>query len=263
MSIVYAIPSLQRSKTICNKSLKLLVDKYNVPHNDIYIFVIKEEFDDYKRTCGDANIIIGPLGLHNMRNHIRMYFPIGTKIVSLDDDISDMMIMKDYTSGAYKLTSLTMDEFNLFIRDAFDTLVANTFKCFGIYPIRNGYFMKGLPYKSTNLRFCVGAFWGCINEHDTELLIHIEEKEDFERTLLYYKRDNGILRYNTICPCTNYYKEKGGMQSRNIDRIQSSKEACTYLLEKFPQYCKLYTSKKSGIHEVRLKDTATSTSMLS
>lgn len=256
MRVVYAIPSLSRSKLLYSKSLNLLINKYGIKESDIYVFVIEAEVEEYRRSCKNVNINIniGPVGLHNMRNHIRMYFPVGTYIVSLDDDISDMLRMDDDGNNTYKLVSLRSEDFKTFIRDAFDTLERNNLKFFGIYPICNGYFMKGLPYKSTTLRFCVGAFWGCINEHDNELLINIEEKEDFERTLIYYRRDNGVLRYNMICPRTRYYKEKGGMQSRIIDRALSSKEACNYLLQHFPQYCKLYTSKKSGIHEVRIKD---------
>lgn len=246
---MYVIPSLSRSLLLCEKSLHLLVNKYGVPKTDIYVFVIEEEYDEYRDACDGVNICIGPYGLDNMRNHIRMHFPIGTQLVCLDDDISDLLQKVDD-----KLCPLTCSEFHAFIRDAFETLQENGLKFFGIYPVRNAYFMKGLPYKSMVLRFCVGAFWGCINEHDEQLFIHTEEKEDFERTLLYYERDGGVLRYNTICPLTRYYKEKGGMQSRNIDRCASSKVACSYLLSRFPSYCRLYTSKKSGIYEVRLKD---------
>ena len=126
---------------------------------------------------------------------------------------------------------------------------------FGIYPVANGYFMKGLPYKTTDLRFCVGTVWGCII--DPSINIVIEEKEDFERTLLFYKKDHGVLRFNKICCITKYYKEKGGMQSRlrSHDRKETSKQSCYYLLEKFPEYCTLHTSKKSGIYEVKLKET--------
>ena len=53
----------------------------------------------------------------------------------------------------------------------------NNIGLFGIYPIKNGYFMKDLPEKTIDLRFCVGTFWGCINNHNIQ--INIEEKEDF------------------------------------------------------------------------------------
>lgn len=252
--MIFVIPSLSRIDTLKNKSLKVLKD---VPLHQIYIFVVKEEYEEYRKQLHPSiNVIIGPLGLHHMRNFIRMYFPEGTKMVCMDDDISQLYIMKENEeiedlkkAARYPLYPLDNLEF---LKDAFDTLEATGLKFFGIYPVKNGYFMKTLPYKTTDLRFCVGTFWGCINDKD--LTLHIEEKEDFERTLLYYKRDKGVLRFNTICADTKYYKEKGGLQSRGLDRIETSKVSCKYLIATFPEYCKLYTSKKSGIYEVRLKN---------
>jgi len=253
--MIFVIPSLSRVDTLKSKSLHVLRD---VPQNQIYIFVVKDEYEQYRSNIDPLiNIIIGPLGLHHMRNFIRLYFPEGTKMVCLDDDIAQLYIMRENLAiedtkkatryPLYPLTDLT------FLEDAFETLEATGLKFFGIYPVKNGYFMKTLCYKSTDLRFCVGTFWGCINEHSSDLMLHIEEKEDFERTLLYYKRDKGVLRFNIICAETKYYKEKGGLQSRGLDRVATSKVSCGYLIATFPEYCKLYTSKKSGIHEVRLK----------
>ncbi len=261
--VVYVIPSLSRIKTLHDKALQLLIKKYKILPESIYIFVVKNEIEEYtaflKPLYPSIHILIGPIGLNNMRNHIRYHFPENTNMVCLDDDISDICIMKEDVSildikkaKRYPLHSLLSDDFDAFIKDAFDTLEKTSLKFFGIYAIRNGYFMKGLPYKSTNLRFCVGAFWGCVNEHMSDLEICLEEKEDVERTIRYYRRDGGVLRYNHICPITKYYTEKGGMQSRDIDRKDSSKQACDYLIKEFPDYCKLNGKKKTGICEVKL-----------
>lgn len=265
----FVIPSLSRANTLLQKSLHMLIHTYQVAPKDIYLFVVKEEVLEYSKTIQslypEIHICIGPLGLHHMRNHIRQYFPENTKLVCLDDDIQELRIMKeDHTisdvksSKRYPLFLLSKDEFDGFLEDAFATLEQSSLHFFGIYAVRNGYFMKSLPDKSTNLRFCVGAFWGCINQHRKDLVIHLEEKEDVERTLRYFVQDKGVLRYNKICPVTRYYKEKGGMQARDIDRIRTSKESCHYLLETFPSYCRLYTSKKSGIYEIKLLSNSSS-----
>ena len=96
--------------------------------------------------------------------------------------------------------------------------------------------------------------WGIINRKDKSLSLTIDEKEDVERTLLHYKRDNGVLRYNNITIKTSYYSEKGGMQSENKNRKDEALKSANYLVKKFPHYCKLYLGKKSGHPEVRLKD---------
>jgi len=194
-----------------------------------------------------------------MRNHIHESFPPGTRMVWLDDDITrlckmtiDQTVPDLRSSKRFPLSPLTKEEFWAFIEDAFRDLTSHSLHLFGIYPVKNGFFMKDLPAKTTDLRFIVGCFWGCINP-DPPLVLSIEEKEDFERTLILYERDLGVLRYNHIAPVTSYYKEKGGMQSRQQDRKETGKQSCQYLLEKYPQYCRLYTSKKNGMFEVRLR----------
>jgi hypothetical protein len=98
--------------------------------------------------------------------------------------------------------------------------------------------------------------WGCLNNKDIQ--ITIEEKEDFERTIKYYIKYKKIMRFNHINVATKYYKNKGGMQfinQSNINiRIENSKISAKYLSETYPEYCYLYTSKKSGIWEVKLRN---------
>ena len=261
IKMFFVIPSLSRVDTLIKKSLSLLLYHYKIPAKQIHIFVVAEEADLYRvrllEISPHIHLHIGPLGLHHMRNFIHTTFPEGVEMICMDDDITDLKsmtiqeeIVDVKSSKRYPLTSLSAEAFQLFLTDAFQELRKQHLTLFGIYPVRNGYFMKDLPEKTYNLRFIVGCIWGCINRHD--ILIHLEEKEDVERTILYFIKDKGVLRYNRICPVTNYYKEPGGMQRNDIlSRKEASQESCMYLINTFPTYCKLYTSKKSGIHEIR------------
>lgn len=259
----FIIPSLSRTTIILQKTLPLLIEKFGIQQTTIYVFVIEEEYLEYfhQITTKYPNVQIqtGPLGLHHMRNHIRKFFPEGTKMVCLDDDIDDIVEMREDLSienkkscKRYPLHSLTSQEFQILLSNAFQILEERKIHLFGFYPVKNGYFMKSLPNISYDLRFCVGSFWGCINQHSSNLLLSIEEKEDFERTLQYYTQDSSVLRYNHISPVTNYYKEKGGMQSRGMDRKKTSVKSTQYLLDNYPNLCRLYTAKKNGIYEVKL-----------
>jgi len=260
--IYIAIPSYNRSSYILQKTLNLLF-RFHIATNRIAIFVVSEELIKYQEALinyPDISIVVGPIGLHNMRNFIRLYYPEGTYLLQIDDDIEDLYEMiEDITipnlkiSKRYPLIPLTLDRFREEIIRAFQQLTLKGYNFFGIYPVKNGYFMKDLPEYTYDLRFCVGAFWGCINQHNTSLILQLEEKEDFERTLRYYHQDGGVLRLNRIVPKTKYYKCAGGMQSRPFNRIETSKESCSFLLHHYPNNCRLYTSKKSGIWEVRLK----------
>lgn len=258
--VFFTIPSYKRSSYIASKTLKLLLT-FQVPQQNIYVFVVAEDKEDYQKELSlypDIHIIVGPVGLHHMRNFIRDYFPEDTELVQMDDDIEDLYQMKEDTSidninscKRYPLYPISKEEFHFFIQDAFQELRNHGIYLFGIYPVKNGFFMKDLPYKTYDLRFCVGVMWGCINQHAKNLYLDLEEKEDVERTLRYYVRDHKILRYNRIVPKTKYYKNNGGMQSRSNNRLQDAHQSCIYLLEHFPKYCKLYTSKKSGIPEIK------------
>ena len=92
---------------------------------------------------------------------------------------------------------------------------------------------------------------GVINNRKAELRT-IDDKEDYERSIKYYLKDNGVLRFNNVTCRTNCYKEPGGMQvERTKKRIHDS---AVYLTKKYPNLCTLNTGKKSGFTEVRLRD---------
>ena len=244
------IPSYRRASVITSKTLKLL-EYYNIEWSSVYLFVVQEEKCSYKTATTNftgLHIIEGPLGLKDMRNFITDYFPEGQPLLCIDDDIEDIFIANE----SFVLQRMTPVQFHQWTTSAFQYLISKRIGLFGVYPVRNGFFMKDSPETTVSLRFCVGALYGVINRK--AICINIEEKEDFDRTLQFYTQDHSVLRYNYITIKTSYYKTGGGMQSRGIDRTEASKESCKYLLETYPLYTCLYTGKKSGIWEVRLKD---------
>lgn len=257
----FVIPSLGRVDILMQKSLPLLVNKYLIDQQSIYLFVIEAEYTAYcmvvHAVYPGVHIIVGPLGLHHMRNFIHGFFPENEELICMDDDISGLVLMTEdpqvldkKKSERYPVVEITAEQFMACLTSAFRIMREQGINLWGIYPVKNGYFMKDLPELTYDLRFIVGCFWGCMNRPDIH--ISIEEKEDVERTILYYKRDNKVLRFNRIAPLTKYYKQSGGMQARGVDRIETSKQSCMYLIDKYPDYCKLYTGKKSGIWEIKL-----------
>ena len=56
---------------------------------DIYLFVVEEEYEEYRTLYGDkCKIIIGEKGLMNQRNFMSNYFEENEIICYMDDDIS-------------------------------------------------------------------------------------------------------------------------------------------------------------------------------
>ena len=51
----------------------------------------------------------------------------------------------------------------------------------------------------------------------------LDDKEDYERSIKYYLKDGGLVRFNNVCARTNCYQEPGGMQvERTKQRIHDS-----------------------------------------
>lgn len=260
MNFLIAIPSYQRAHVLETHTLRFL-SRAQVPASQIHLFIVdnptEREAYQHFATLGHP-IHYGPVGLHHMRNFIHQTFPVNTNILSMDDDLRTLVRMQEdptipnlKSAKRYPLHDDMHLRFISWCNSAFQRLSDEHITLFGIYPVKNGYFMKSLPEITTDLRFCVGTCWGIRNPSD--MIIHIEEKEDVERTLLCWKRDHKILRFNHITAVTRYYHTLGGMQAHQQDRKENAKTSCQYLLKHFPEWCTLYTSKKSGVYEVRLR----------
>jgi len=244
MDFVVAIPSYKRAKTLRDKTLALLKRK-GIPSSIIHIFVAsEEEKTEYESVLSSADyhtIIVGVPGMGAIRNFITSYFALGQRILNIDDDVSDF---KELVNKSLEATDL-MKAFQA----GFQELADKNLRLFGYYPVANAFFMKRkIRY---DLRYIVGAVWGIINPGLDVLRITLDDKEDYERTILMYVADRGVVRFDYYCPITKYYREPGGMMvERTQERIERS---ARNLVERFPDLAKLNTTKKSGKMEIRFK----------
>ena len=126
----------------------------------------------------------------------------------------------------------------------------------GVYPVDNPYFMKPTTnnkddYVSINLKFLIGYLTGVKNNKKAEIRT-IGDKEDYERTIKYYLKDGGVLRYNNICCNTKCYKEPGGIQATR--KKEDSLRNAMKLMKDYPNLVRINNSRKSGFAEIRLHD---------
>ena len=234
-----AIPTHRRPETIRKKTLAYLAET-NVNMRNVSVFVPPDQLDDYAGIVNEFAVKIkrGVHGLAMQRAVIHNSYPVGTPIFQIDDDIESLEQFVDVktTRPVYDLDKIIQTGFQFC--EAFNT------KLWGINAVLNPYFMGELT--TTNLRYIVGCAFGIIANHDPDLDVVLEDKEDFERTIKYYHRFGTVVRLNYIAPKTNYYTEPGGMQ---IDRTERRIIASAKLLAKrWPQYCRL----KKGGRELRL-----------
>ena len=248
---VIAIPSYKRAETLKKKSLATL-HKYHIPSSKIYIFVAnKDEEKIYKDTLEPGSyykLIIGKPGLAPVRNFITDYFPVGKKVVLIDDDVSDFL---EYDESV-KRHEHPLRNLLKVIQTGFDECKKHGASLWGIYPIANGFFMK--PTVSTDLKFIVGTFCGVINQGTkgpNGIKLEMGEKDDYIRTIKAYIRDGAVIRLNYVAPKTAYYKEPGGLQAET-GRLEKQEKAVDWLVHKYPEYVKRNPNRKSGFPEIRL-----------
>ena len=260
MEYVVAIPSYKREATLKNKTLRVLMEHKLNPKR-IFIFVANQE---QKKIYEDTlpkyynKLVVGIEGIKNIRNFMASYFPEKQRIFSIDDDISHVFQNFNTVNPNEKKHNKLKPLKNLhkFIVSGFKEAKKRQIDNWGVYPVENPYFMKPTArnpndYLSTNLVYIIGFMTGVVNNKKAEIRT-IDDKEDYERSIKYYLKDNGVLRFNNVTCRTQCYKEPGGMQvERTKQRIHDS---AVYLTEQYPELCTLNTSKKSGYTEIRLRD---------
>ena len=231
MNYSIAIPSHKRSDIIESKVLKLL-RKHNIPKKQIYIFVAPDEIETYSSKLPSYQIVEGENGIGKQRQKISDYFEQNHFIVSIDDDLCEIM---DHSKPIINL--------DIFIKDSFHLLLDNQLTLAGVYPVNNEFFTKNTI--TTDLRFCIGQFKIFINKKQLENR-HYELLEDYESTLKHYCFSGGVLRFNYITLKANYNKGKGGLKEyrtleRKLDEVKR-------FVAEYPKYAK---SKKDGL-EIQL-----------
>lgn len=241
-----AIPTHKRSHLIESLTLNMLLDN-RVHFGLIDLFVSsEEEAKSYGKT--KVNVVYQkPLNsLTEKFNFIHSYYPVGTNVVVIEDDISAVKSL----AGHNKLETTT----NLqeeFIR-AFLQCQASGSKLWGISSNSNPFFMNAAP--SVGYKFICANVYGFIMDNPP-VLCECETKTDYERTILYYKRYGGVVRLDYLCPITKNYKTEGGIGADG--RKEAEERSVALLASKYPEYCKRNEKKESMYPEITLRYDAT------
>jgi len=236
------ITSYKRVDVLKKKTYKML-KKYNIDDKDIYLFVAPSEMDEYKQAFPNVNIIKSsagptPLDFLKSKKQVLTHFPNGTKFLQLDDDIT--AIVKLHSPVVKPIQSLKK-----FYDMGFKVLEKTELKLAGIYPTPNGLWMSKSQPITTDLRFLYGAVRFYIV--DTKLLPSIGGKEDYEMSILYYKKYGGVVRLNHYSVKADYM---GGVGGRN--RSQDKKDSDAFI-KKYDDYISRVITHSSGTTSFLLK----------
>lgn len=237
-----AICSHDRIETLKKKSLRVL-ELYGIERERIFVFVAPEEVADYRAALLGYTVVEGGKGLPANRNAVVAYFPEGTPVFFMDDDIRGYL---EYTTENQRHERQLEDLHGLIVR-GFEEVQKAGLSLWGIYPSANGRWMR--PCLTRGLLFCYGCSFGLLIRK--EIQSEIAYKEDYERSLKFFKRDGSVLRLNWVAPLQSLCRGKGGL---NTERTKDKeKEECEWLQTKFPE--EMSYGLRKGKWTVRLKRT--------
>lgn len=210
------IPSYNRSDTINLKTLKFL-RSVDYPTDKIYIFVASElDQFRYSLTCPGCQIILGVPGLKPQRRFIQDFLDEGEIYIGMDDDVQGIKSLKPFLQ---------------IIRDGVQTIESRRTGLFGILPKDDARCFK--DDTTEHLSFILGSFFICRN-HKEILLEGSCLTDDFERSLLYFKKYGKIYRYRGAGVQTRY---SGTSENTRDNFTERKRDAVLGLVKRFPDIC--------------------------
>jgi hypothetical protein len=222
------IPTYNRYASISSKTLAFL-KSVDYPASKITLFV--SDIDQEKLYSGTIDrelygtIEVGVKGLAEQRNFITAFYPEDTILISMDDDIK-------------KIDTPTMS-FQSLVRMALEWLRTHKGGLFGVLP--NDDKRRYSDKTTTHLTHILGAFYIFRNHKD--IVITHTEKEDYERSILYFQRYGEVYRYRGGGVVTTYQKGDGGLN--NTDRRLRQEEGVKNIIQRYPGFVKRCDKKGS------------------
>lgn len=238
MDWVIAIPSYKRPDILRKKTLKTLQDG-GVDMARVTVFLASDEEATVYGSLPVATVV-GVPGLAAQREFIHDYYPLGQRIVFIDDDI-----------GAVKQKNgdrlLPVTDLSRLFDGAFELM--GEANIWGVYPAANARFMKDTVTR--DCRYIIGALYGIRNTREECRKVRFgDSMEDRERTLRYWSADGEVVRLNYITIITKYFGT-GGMESPT--RKAETEQWATVVAERWPTLVKKIYKPKQGIWDLQFR----------
>jgi hypothetical protein len=224
----------------------------------VTVFVANDsEKEAYSRVLGDKwRVVTGVPKLFPQRLWYNTnYYPKGTRILNLDDDICSLKVLSGDKLAPYTGTIDRLAEIG------FGLCEKHGAKLWGIYPVENAFYLSNQA--SIGLRYICGIFHGTYagdkivtNPKRSQL----SSGEDFVNSIRGFIDYGKVVRLDWICPETKYFAEGGidaeladqGQKDRQIDHTRALKGICV----RYSELAKLVT-KPDGTVNIRLKSITT------
>ena len=209
--------------------------------NKVYIFAHPFCYDEYKiieDKIEGVKVVESKGGIMNSRNYITEYFEEGTKIVSIDDDVEELIDLN---------TNQPIENLNEFIEESF-SMCGNGL--WGVCALNNKFYSN--MKDKFGLQSIVATFCGYVNIKS--IVLTLDLMEDYERVIKYYNANKIILKRSWIGIKTKYWTNKGGLQTELdiLKRIQLQNYCANEILNRYPDYV-FQRKRKNGLLDIRFK----------
>jgi len=240
MDYKIVIPSYNRFSTILGRTLKFLLS-HNIDMNKVHIFAHPFSYDEYKvieEKIEGVKVIESKGGIMNSRNYITEYFDEGTNIVSIDDDVDELIDLN---------TNQPIQNLDGFIKESFN-MCGNGI--FGVCALTNKFYSN--MKDKFGLQSIVATFCGFVNYKS--IVLTLDVCEDHERVIKYYQSNKTVLKRSWVGIKTKYWTNKGGIQTELdiLKRIQLQNYCANELKSRYPDYV-FHRKRKNGLIDIRFK----------
>ena len=198
---------------------------------------------------GEIPTVVGVIRLGPQRQFIDQYYPRGTPLVSIDDDLADLL---EKAGDKTQHMGISFDEL---VGAGFGLCEKSGAKLWSVYPVANGKFMSDRAV--TGLKFMYGCFHGCYTGEqciDPEYGSLICHAEDWERMFRSYLKYGKVARIEWVATKSKFFA-KGGMMEEaggKQARLEINNENILRVAGKYSSLCSTF-EKAGGIINIRLK----------
>lgn len=235
-----AIPSYRRPGLFMHRTYEILYASDLLDKSTV--FCVAEEEEQYRKLPpirdGRLALVVGVRGLIQQKQFIYDYYPEGTHIVMMDDDIEHFITWE----------KKQIQDIRPIIHKGFRHCRDRGARLWGVYPVANPFFFN--REVSYGLKFIIGNLYGIIKRGMSEIPADaISHKEDIYRSCAYFKRDGVVVRINDVAPVSKFLRGDSLEASRELhDR------GADMIVRDFPEYAKKFYRKRTGFAEIRLNN---------
>jgi hypothetical protein len=242
MEFEIAVPTHRRAE-LC---AKMISDLPPETHHRVTLFLSDEKDEQQYEALPFKKANTGARNLLQKLNYIHYHYPIGTKVVQLEDDIKLVEADPNNPQKTQQITNI-------------EDLIIQAFKkqpqglwCFG--STANAFYM--LEEDKRGLYFAAGFAFGFTSTHDKELELTVPYKNDYERTIKYFLKYGSILRLGNTGVATKSFVTKGGLQENtSTEARRAEEEKCVeYLLERYGYMLRINKNRRSPMPEIAFRN---------